>query len=95
MIYNQKDSGNRIRNLRLQASMTQQQLADAIGISVSNLSRIERGNQGMPLDLLVIVAHQFNTSLDYLVLGQTKDHKTAQNQIQVIRTLLYDLEKML
>ena len=53
MRYNMKESGKRIQELRRDRGMTQTQLAEYVGISSDNLGRIERGQQGVSIDLLI------------------------------------------
>lgn len=53
MYYNPKDSGMRIANLRRKKGLTQEQLAEKLNISTSNLGKLERGLQGMSIDLLI------------------------------------------
>ena len=52
MRYNMKESGKRIQELRRDRGMTQTQLAEYVGISSDNLGRIERGQQGVSIDLI-------------------------------------------
>ena len=47
MYYNPKDSGMRIANLRKKKGLTQEQLAEKLNISTSNLGKLERGLQGI------------------------------------------------
>lgn len=50
MFYDQKDSGMRIAELRKQKGLTQEQLAEQLNISTSNLGKLERGLQGLSID---------------------------------------------
>ena len=68
--YDQEKIGTRVQTLRKGSSMTQEQLAEKLNISTSNLSKIERGVQGASLDLLIEIAVFFGQSLDYVVLGR-------------------------
>lgn len=81
MRYDIKESGRRIRNLRKQHGMTQGQLAEQINLGLTNVGRIERGQQGLSIDSLIEVALFFGVSLDYIVLG----HDT---QVDMIKTAL-------
>lgn len=60
MYYDQKESGIRIAELRKQKGLTQEQLAERLNISVSNLGKLERGIQGlsMPLAEFSVPANQ-------------------------------------
>lgn len=63
-------TGERIRNTREDLDILQQELADAVGINVSVLSRIEKGTRAIRDDELVKIANKLHVSTDYL-LGNT------------------------
>lgn len=48
--------GNRIREVRIQAAMTQTELAGAVGLDQSEISRIERGERTLSVVCLVRIA---------------------------------------
>ncbi len=59
--------GNKIKNSRKKHNMTQQQLADLIGVSNKAISKWEN-DEGIPdIDNLKRVSQVFNLSIDYLV----------------------------
>lgn len=58
---------NRIRDLREDADLTQQQIADAIGITQRKYSYIETGTQPLTDELLVKLANYYRVSIDYLL----------------------------
>jgi len=47
--------------------MTQQQLADRIGVAKSVVSYYESGDRYPSYDVLIRIAHVFHTSTDYLL----------------------------
>ena len=56
---------NNIRRLRFNADeMTQQQLADAVGVSRQTIVAIEKGNYSPSLELAFRLAHIFQTPLE-------------------------------
>ena len=57
----------RIRNLREDADMTQQQMADILFINRRTYSSYELGIRSIPIEILGRIADYFNTSIDYLV----------------------------
>lgn len=66
---------NRIRDLREDSDLTQQQVADAIGITQRKYSYIETGQQQqLTDDILIKLANFYNVSIDYL-LRQTANPK--------------------
>ena len=71
--------GQRIRNLREAAFITQKDFAERIGVAPSQLSRIESGEtKTISSDILIAIATEFDVSTDYLLgLSQTKNHPNA------------------
>jgi transcriptional regulator with XRE-family HTH domain len=59
--------GVRIHSLRKKKGLTQQVLAEQVGIETSNISHIERGASKVGLSTLVRIANALSVSLDDLV----------------------------
>ncbi|MFF7974310.1 helix-turn-helix domain-containing protein [Streptomyces sp. NPDC007905] len=59
--------GPRLRTLRRDRGLTLEALADATGLSVSTLSRLESGKRRPTLDLLIPLARTHRVALDHLV----------------------------
>ncbi|MBR2832219.1 MAG: helix-turn-helix transcriptional regulator [Oscillospiraceae bacterium] len=72
---------NRIKDLREDHDLTQQQLADAIGITQRKYSYIETGTQQLTDELLVRLADYYRVSIDYLLL-QTDDPRRYRRRKQ-------------
>lgn len=64
------DSGNRIRQLREERRMTQEQLAKAAGISKGFLSDVENNNKNISAQSLLRIANTLGASVDYLLRGE-------------------------
>ncbi len=60
----------RLRGLREDNDLTQQQIADILGTSQTMYARYERGANEMPIHHLMTLANFYHTSTDYL-LGRT------------------------
>lgn len=69
MNYDMKRSGAYIQNLRVRNGYTQNELAKAMNINQSSLSRIEFGSKGCSVDLFIQFSEFFHVSLDALILG--------------------------
>lgn len=65
---------SRIRDLREDNDLTQQMVADAIGITQRKYSYVETGVQQLTADILIKLASFYNVSVDYL-LKQTDNPK--------------------
>lgn len=95
MRYNMKKSGKRIQELRRDRGMTQTQLAEYVGISSDNLGRIERGQQGVSIDLLIELADFFAVSMDYIALGRKMKVDAVRSMIRSAIDTLVKLERSL
>lgn len=69
-----KEIADRIRKVRLERGMTQQELADAIGLkSRSSINKIEMNTYEPGLEQIKRIARALNCDPDYLVFGQEND----------------------
>ena len=62
----------RLRQLRKSKSVSQMQLANALGLTQSAIGMMERGYRGTTIEKLALLAEYFHVSADYL-LGITDD----------------------
>lgn len=60
----------RIRDMREDNDLTQQQISEILLCDQSLYSKYERGEREIPITLLIKLADYYNTSIDYLV-GRT------------------------
>ena len=67
-----KRSGGCIQQLRIQHGYTQDELAKALNIDRSYLSRIESGKKGCSVDLLIQLSELLNVSVDYILMGKVR-----------------------
>ena len=68
---------NRIKDLREDNDLTQQQVASAIGITQRKYSYVETETQPLTDELLVKLANLYEVSIDYILL-QTNNPLRAQ-----------------
>jgi len=68
---NLQEIGGRIKEARLGKKMTQVQLAEAAGISVSFLSNIELGTQSMNIRTLIAISNVLDVSTDWILKNDT------------------------
>ena len=64
--------GKRLRELRNSLSISQMQLANALGMTQNSIAMMERGYRGTTIEKVVLLAKYFHVSADYL-LGITDD----------------------
>lgn len=89
--------GDKLKSLRTAQKMTQQQLADRIGVAKSIVSYYESGDRYPSYDVLVRIAHVFHTTTDYL-LDIAKDNVVdvtglCEEDIAVVRTVADALKR--
>jgi len=64
---------DRLKQLRTAKKLSQNELATAIGVHVTNISRYERGENKPATDVLAKLANELNTTTDYLMNGSTEE----------------------
>lgn len=67
---NAKEIGKRIRVLRKGRRLTQEKLAEELGMQANSIARIEGGVRVPSIDLFVEISGYFGVTLDYLILGK-------------------------
>lgn len=59
--------GKKLKSLRTGKNLTQQQLADRLGVAKSIISYYESGDRYPSYDVLIRIAHIFHVTTDYLL----------------------------
>ncbi len=72
-----RDLGLRIREARRKADLTQEELAEKMGISTSFLGHMERGSRNASLDTLVMLCNTLHVSPQELLAGSLEDEFDA------------------
>lgn len=62
-----KKFSNILRGLRCESDLTQQELAEKLGISFSSISMYERGQREPNFETLELIADYFNVDMNYLL----------------------------
>lgn len=71
-MFNREIFAERFKKLRLEKSISQQEIATSLGVDRSIVSHWERGTRIPSLDIAYSLADYFEVSLDYLV-GRSDD----------------------
>lgn len=75
-----KAIGKRIKLARIEADITQEQLAEILGVTTPYISRLERGAKSINLKRLMEIADVLTPeSLDPLVCDSLREHKAEYN----------------
>ena len=90
MYFNQYAFGRRLKECRELIDITQEELAQMVGVEKQHISRIERGSRACSIDLLVILASTLHVSTDYLLIGKCvdKDKEVIRKQMAEMAYLL-------
>ncbi len=91
MKYDQKESGKRIYLARQKKNVTQEQLALALNIHINTIGRIERGESGLSIDLLVELCNYLGVTLDYIILGREDEMNDLKQQLLEMGKKLIEL----
>lgn len=86
------EMGKRVRLRRMENHMTQEQLFELCEVSNNHISSIEKGTHHPSLNLMKNISDSLNTSLDFLVKGDTKRRSVPLDIIERINS--YDDDKM-
>lgn len=76
--------GQRIRKYRKAYNMSQEQLAEAVGISTTHMSHIETGNTKLSLPVLVQFAKVLSVQTDAILFNQPAEKTTLSNELSDI-----------
>ena len=71
-MFDKKRFGERLASLRNSRAVSQQAIADVLGVGKSAVSMMESGNRAASTDVLIALADYFDVSLDYLC-GRSDD----------------------
>lgn len=87
MLYDIEKIGNRIQQLRKDQGMTQAQLAMKLNISDRHLRRIEAGEKGPSIDILIEIATLLDVSLDYIIMGKQSQSDLKRQLCDLVQSL--------
>src|SRR2546422_665447 len=79
--------GERIKNRRLEMKLTQDELAQKVGISKGFLSDLENGKRGVGAGTLLDIGRVLGISLDYLMKGEPNEIEAVSSEVEIHRTL--------
>ena len=87
--------GQRIRKFRKANNLSQEQLAEKIGISVTHLSHIETGNTKLSLQVLVNIADCLSVHTDELLYDIISNCSAQDFYIirDIVKATKYSLDK--
>lgn len=72
---------NRVKELRKERGLRQEELASRINVSQQTVSRIENGDNALAADILVSLSRYFGVSADY-ILCLSDNRRSMESQIE-------------
>ena len=75
--------GEKIKDLRIKNNLTQQDFADKFFVTRQAVSRWEQGKSIPGIDVLELIAKEFNVSIDYLVSEDDSIKQVEEKELQI------------
>ena len=95
-----KELGQRLQEQRILRNFSQRQVASSIGVSASVISNYESGERTPSLEILILLAHLYHCSADYLLgIDRTDTAKLLDvsmlndKQYQLLQSFLLSLQE--
>lgn len=85
-----KDLGKRLQEQRTLRNLSQKQVATSIGVSASVISNYESGERTPSIEILILLAHLYHCSADYL-LGIDKADTVKLLDVSMLNDKQYQL----
>ncbi len=79
--------GSFLKDLRREKGITQEQLAEQLGVSGRTISRWETGNNMPDISLLVEIAEYFDVSIPEIIKGERKSEDMKEEAKEVAETM--------
>ncbi len=77
-----KAVGKRIRQIRESNKLTQEEMAEILGVNPNAARAYERGEYGISKDVMARIRQHFHVSIDYLLFGAGNDWEYLLLQIK-------------
>ena len=71
--------GKKVRQARLKKKITQEQLAEAVGVGVTHISHLETGSGTVSLKVFIAIVNYLNCSVDELLYKEIKTARPIVN----------------
>lgn len=92
--YNRIDAGARIRKKRMLLGLTQDIVAEQIGLSAKYYADIERGTCGMSIETLISLSETLDMTMDYIIHGKTYRPGELQKHTEEVDAILSVLDNV-
>ena len=85
---NCEDIGRRIHKQRKEKGLSQEQLAELIGISLSFMGHIERGTRKSSVETLARICKALDADMHYIVFGHSSGHSVNSELLRELTDLV-------
>ena len=75
-------AGKRIRQIRESNKLTQEQMAEVLGVNPNAVRAYERGEYGISKEVMARIRRHFHVSVDYLLFGPSDDWENLLVQVK-------------
>lgn len=72
-MFDRKACGRRLKQLRMDKNMHQEEVAAEMGISADTVSKLEQGRRSPSATMVCILANYYKTTADYILFGVDRD----------------------
>ena len=72
-MFDKKACGCRLKQLRIEKNMHQDEVATEMGISADSISKLEQGRRAPSAMMVCILANYYKTSTDYILFGNDRE----------------------
>ena len=86
------DISERIKNLRKEKSLNQEELGKILGISRRSISAIENGETDLSTQQIKAISELFNVTTDYLLNGTKTENTISETEKEIIQLVRKDEE---
>ena len=91
-----KEQGRRIKKIRQEQNLKQDDFCAALGISRFSLVRIERGDQAIDATSLYNLKTKYDVSADWILFGKDLGANTAlEKELETLKQRLADKEEII
>ncbi len=94
MYYDIVETGRRIQQLRREKGITQEEFAARLNITDRHLRRIESGEKGASIDIIIEISELCGTSLDFIILGKKRESE-IKGRLHSALQFLAELEEQM
>lgn len=102
-MYDKKECGIRLKQLREGKGKTQQEVAREVGVSIDTICKLEQGKRGPSVEVVDLLTGYYNTTADYIISGYVEEEEGESRLLKslpeqkrdVVERLMKDIRELL